>query len=46
MNRVLNDEQLARRLMQNGRRYVETYHDWETAAATLETIYEQVVREQ
>ena len=46
VSRVLNDEQLARRLAQNGRRYVETYHDWETVAATLEGIYEQVVREQ
>ncbi len=42
---VLDDKQLARRLAQNGRRYVEAHHNWEMAAATLETAYEQAVRD-
>lgn len=39
---LLTNENLGQRLGQAGRRYVETYHDWNRAAEKLESIYYEV----
>lgn len=40
---LLNDRSLWQRISQAGRRYVETRHSWDAAAATLETIYRDAI---
>jgi polysaccharide biosynthesis protein PslH len=40
---VLGYPELAARLRQAGRRYVETHHDWNVVAERLEGIYQEVV---
>lgn len=37
--RVLQDAKLRERLQQNGRRYVETYHQWSASVRVLQEIY-------
>jgi len=41
--RVLNDSTLGQRVGESGRRYVETHHRWDMAAARLEALYASVV---
>jgi glycosyltransferase involved in cell wall biosynthesis len=42
---LLADETLCQGIGQAGRRYVQTYHDWKTAAERLEKVYREVVAE-
>lgn len=37
--KLINNPALSNEIGRNGRRYVTTYHDWNTIAANLETIY-------
>ncbi len=39
---LLNDSSLRQQVGQAGRRFVETHHNWQTAAQRLETIYHEV----
>ena len=41
--KVLLNEALRRRIGQAGRQYVETHHDWQVAAARLESVYRQLL---
>lgn len=41
--RLMNDEELKRRLILNGRRLVETTYDWEVIAQQLLQVYDKVV---
>ncbi len=43
--RLLSDNTLRQRIGQTGRRYVETYHDWESVAKKLEAVYREVIAE-
>jgi len=40
---LLGDQELRHQVGQAGRRYVETYHDWQTAAEKLEQIYREAM---
>lgn len=42
---LLTNEALRRRIGQAGRRYVETYHDWNAVAEKLEGVYRDVMAE-
>ena len=42
---LLTDDTLRHRIGQAGRRYVETYHDWDTVAEKLEGVYREVMAE-
>jgi len=42
---LLADETLRQGIGQAGLRYVQTYHDWKTAAERLEEVYREVVAE-
>jgi glycosyltransferase involved in cell wall biosynthesis len=41
----LSDNTLRQRIGQAGRRYVETYHNWEAVAKKLEAVYREVIAE-
>ena len=41
--RILHDDALARRLGQNGRKYVENHHNWDEKARQLEETYHKAV---
>lgn len=42
--RLLEDSQLRLQIAQNGRHYVEDFHDWRAVAAQLEQVYRQVLK--
>lgn len=41
---LLRDDELARRLRENGRLWVETHYNWRTIYPQIETIYQNMVR--
>jgi glycosyltransferase involved in cell wall biosynthesis len=41
--KLLTDDELRQCIGRAGRHYVETYHDWRTAAERLETVYRQAI---
>jgi len=41
--KLLTDAELRQKIGQGGRQYVETYHDWQTAAKNLEAVYREVI---
>lgn len=43
---VLNGRQMAERLSENGRSYVETHHNWDSIVSDLEDVYDQVTHGQ
>jgi sugar transferase (PEP-CTERM/EpsH1 system associated) len=43
---LLDDEALRQRIGQSGRLYVETHHNWDTAASKLESVYQEAMSEQ
>jgi glycosyltransferase involved in cell wall biosynthesis len=45
VNTLLADDALRQRIGQEGRRYVQTYHNWSTAAERLEEVYREAIAE-
>jgi glycosyltransferase involved in cell wall biosynthesis len=42
---LLGNDTARHRVGQAGRRYVETYHNWNTAAEQLENVYQEAIAE-